>query len=200
MIAYRRIANLLSVALVATTVTACGPSATARFYTLTSMATAEGTPAANYAVAVGPVSVPGYVDRPEFVVQVAQNRVELKDFDRWAAPLDEGIARVVAGDLATLLGTTQVAAAPLPPGFAPAYQATIDVQRFESTPGQGVLIDAVWVVRKSAGGDPRMGRTVASESAGGEGFEALAAAHSRALAKISGDVAAAIRAAASMKP
>jgi uncharacterized lipoprotein YmbA len=46
-------------------------------------------------------------------------------------------AKCVAGDLAILLGTTEVATVPLPPGFAPAYYAAIDVQRFESTPGQG---------------------------------------------------------------
>jgi uncharacterized lipoprotein YmbA len=134
------------------------------------------------------------------VVQAGPNRVELKEFERWATPLDEAIARVVAGDLATLLGTTQVATVPLPIGFVPAYQASIDVQRFESTPGQGVLLEAVWVARKTAGGEPRMGRTVASESAGGEGFETLAAAHSRALAKVSADIAAAIRALAESKP
>ncbi len=178
----------------------CGPSASARFYTLTSTASAQGVPATGSAIAVGPVSVPGYVDRPQFVVQVAPNRVGLDEFNRWAAPLDEGIARVVAGDLTVLLGATNVVTFPLPPGFLPAYQVTIDVQRFESTPGKGVVIDAVWVVRRSAGGNPRMGRTVASDTVEGEGFDALAAAHSRALAKVSGDIAAAIRAAAAEKP
>jgi uncharacterized lipoprotein YmbA len=178
----------------------CGPSATARFYTLTSKATAQSGPATSYAVSVGPVSVPGYVDRPQFVVQAAPNRVALDEFNRWAAPLDEGIARVVAGDLTVLLGTTQVITFPLPPGFTPAYQVTIDVQRFESTPGKGVVVDAIWVVRRSAGGEPRMGRTVASDTVEGEGFDALAAAHSRALAKVSGDIATAIRAAAAEKP
>jgi uncharacterized protein len=178
----------------------CGPSASARFYTLTSTASAESGPATGYAVAVGPVSVPGYVDRPQFVVQVAPNRVALEEFNRWAAPLGEGIGRVVAGDLTVLLGTTQVATLPLPPGFIPAYQVTIDVQRFESTPGKGVLVDAVWVVRRSAGGNLRMGRTVASDTVEGDGFDALAAAHSRALAKVSGDIAVAIRAAAAEKP
>jgi uncharacterized lipoprotein YmbA len=178
----------------------CGPSATARFYTLNSTATAQGAPATSYAVSVGPVSVPGYVDRPQFVVQAAPNRVALDEFNRWAAPLDEGIARVVAGDLTVLLGTTQVITFPLPPGFTPAYQVTIDVQRFESTPGKGVVVDAIWVVRRSAGGEPRMGRTVASDTVEGEGFDALAAAHSRALAKVSGDIATAIRAAAAEKP
>jgi uncharacterized lipoprotein YmbA len=196
---YRRIANLFSIALVAMAAAGCGPSATARFYTLNSTATAQGAPAASYAVAVGPVSVPGYVDRPQFVVQAAPNRVALDEFNRWAAPLDEGIARVVAGDLAVLLGTTQVATVPLPPGFTPAYQVTIDIQRFESVPGKGVLVDAVWAVRRSAGGDLRMGRTVASDTVEGEAFDALAAAHSRALAKVSGDIAAAIQAAAAAK-
>jgi uncharacterized lipoprotein YmbA len=196
----RRIAPVLLIALAAVLTSACGPSATAHFYTLSSTATAGGGAAASYAVAVGPVTVPGYADRPQMVVQAGPNRVELKEFERWATPLDEAIARVIAGDLATLLGTTQVATVPLPTGFAPAYQAAIDVQRFESTPNQGVLLEAVWVVRRFAGGEPRMGRTVASESAGGEGFEELAAAHSRALSKLSSDIAAAIRAATATKP
>src|SRR5207247_10498405 len=114
---YPRIAHLLfGVALVGVGSMGCGPSATARFYTLNSTATAQGAPATSYAVAVGPVSIPGAVDRPQSVVQVTQNRIVIEEFNRWAAPLDEGIARVVAGDLTVLLGTSQVTTVPLPPG------------------------------------------------------------------------------------
>jgi uncharacterized lipoprotein YmbA len=194
-----RLVAYLSIALVATLAVACGASATSHFYTLSSTAASDGAPAASYAIAVGPVTIPGYADRPQFVVQAGPNRVELKEFERWATPLDEAVARVVAGDLATLLGATEVATVPLPTGFAPAYQVAIDVQRFESTPGQGVLLEAVWVARRAVGGEPRMGRTVANESTAGEGFETLAAAHSRALAKVSVDIAAAIRALAATK-
>jgi uncharacterized lipoprotein YmbA len=129
------------------------------------------------------------------VVQVAPNQVEVDEFDRWAAPLDDAIARTVAGNLAVLLATPEVASAPLA-NFAPAYRVTIDVQRFESAPGDAALVDAVWAVAASAGGEPRTGRTVAREPVQGTGFDALAAAHSRALAKLSGDIAAAIRSAA----
>ncbi len=59
-----------------------------------------------------------------------------------------------------------------------------------------MLVDAVWAVRKTAGGNTRSGRTIAREAVQGEGFDALAAAHSRALAKVSADIAAAIRASA----
>ena len=173
----------------------CGSSPPSYFYTLDSTATATGSPPASYGVLVGPVSVPGSVDRAEFVVQVAPNRVEIDEFHRWAAPLSEGIARTVAGDLTALLGTPDVAVAPFA-NFEPAYRVTIDVQRFESRPGDAVLVESVWTVRSTAGGKTRSGRSLARESVEGAGYEALAAAHSRALAKLSADVAVAIRAAA----
>jgi uncharacterized lipoprotein YmbA len=156
------------------------------------MATADAAPAVHYAVLVGQVSVPASVDRPEFVVQVAPNRVDVDEFNRWAAPLNDAIARAVAGDLAVLLGTQDVAVAPLA-NFNPAYRVTINIQRFESIQGEAVLVDAVWAVSKTAGGAPRSGRTVAREAVQDKSYEALAAAHSRALAKVSGDIASAIR-------
>lgn len=187
-----RIAHLLLMACVAAAAAGCA-SAPARFYTLASTATADGPPAAHYGVIVGPVSVPASVDRSEFVVQVAPNRVDVDEFNRWAAPLNDSIARAVAGNLALLLGTSDVAVAPLA-NFNPAYRVTINVQRFDSIQNEAVLVDAVWTVYKTAGGDARSGRTVAREAVQGEAFDALAAAHSRALATVSVDIAAAIRA------
>jgi len=186
----RPILHLLAVALVAA---GCARSTPPRFYTLASTATAVGVPPARYGVMVGPVSVPGSVDRPEFVVQVTPNRVAVDELNRWAAPLGEGIARAIAGDLAVLLGTPEVATAPFA-NFAPDYRVTINVQRFDSVPGESVLVDAVWAVRSTAGGPARSGRTIAQEALRGEGSDAIAAAHSRALATLSAAIAAAIQA------
>ncbi len=192
----RRIAQLISIALVAVAGCSTAPS---RFYSLTSTATADGTPATSAAVMVGPVTIPASVDQPEFVVQVAPNRVDVDEFNRWVAPLNDAIARAVAGDLVVLLGTPEVASAQLA-NFAPDYRVTIDVQRFESIQGDAALVEAVWTVRKTAGGETRSGRTVAREPVQGQGFDALAAAHSRAIAKVSADIATAIRAEAEKKP
>jgi uncharacterized lipoprotein YmbA len=170
-------------------------SAPSRFYTLNSTAKADGSPAATYSVVVGLVSIPAEVDRPQFTIQVAPNRIVIDEFNRWAAPLGDNIGRVVAGDLAVLLGTPRVAAMPLA-NFNGDYQVTIDIQKFESVPGKSVTIEAVWVIRKTTGGTAQSGRTVASEPVTGNDFDALAAAHSRALAKVSGDIAVAIRSAA----
>ncbi len=194
-----RLTRLISIALVAAVVNACGTTATSRYYTLDSTATPDGAPPSRTAVMVGPVTIPASVDQPQFVVRVASNRVELEEFNRWVAPLNDSISRAVAGDLAVLLGTPDVAAAPLA-NFNPDYRVTIDVQRFESMPNSAALLEAVWNVRKTAGGGTRTGRTIAREPVQGDGFEALAAAHSRALARMSTDIAAAIRAEAAKKP
>ena len=190
----RRIAHLMvSLALVTAAASGCGTTAPSRFYTLDATAGPDGAAPVAYGIMVGPVSVPAAVDRPQFVVQAAPNRVDVDEFNRWAAPLSDSIAQAVAGDLVKLLGTPNVAAAPLA-NFDPAYRVTIEVQRFDSAPGQAALLEAVWTVRKASGGVTRSGRTVAREAVQGDGFDALAAAHSRALAKMSGDIAAAIRA------
>jgi len=190
--------HLLLVAFVAVAAVGCA-TAPARFYTLDPAATPADQPPVRYNVLVGPVIVPASVDRPQFVVQVAPNRVEIDEFNRWAAPLNDAIARAVAGDLSALLGTSDVALAPLA-NFNADYRVTLDVQRFESIQGEAVVIDAVWAVRKTATGEARSGRTLARETVAGKSYDALAAAHSRALARVSGDIAAAIRSETAAKP
>src|SRR5258708_22164924 len=108
------------------------------------------------------------------------------------------VLRGGAGDLVVLLGSPDVAAGELA-NFNPDYRVTIDVQRFESIRGDAAVVEAVWTVRKTAGGENRSGRTVAREAVLGEGFDGLSAALSRARTKKYGDLDAAIRGAAEPK-
>ena len=179
-------------------------SAPARFYTLSPAAKGDGASAVPCGVIVGPVFIPSSVDRPQFTIAAGPNRVEIDEFNRWAAPLGDSIARVVSADLGALLGTSRVTAAPMP-DFGPAYRVSIRVEQFESVRGGaaqngGVLVEAMWAVRGPTGQEVKSGRTTAREPAPDNSFDALAAAHSRALAKVSGDIATVIRSAASNKP
>lgn len=174
---------------------ACASSPQPRFYTLEPVATATGGPALTGRVSVGPVAIPAAVDRPQFVTGAGQNRVDVDEFDRWAEPLQDGVARVVANNLATLLGTPEVAAEPLA-NFQPDWRVTIRIQRFESVPGQSAVIEAVWVVRRGADGPSVPGHTLTRQVPDGPGPDALAAAHSRGLAAVSADIATALRASA----
>ncbi len=168
-----RMNNFIVVLFLALVVAGC-TSAPSRFYTLNSTATGNGSTNASLSVIVGPVSIPAEVDRPQFTVQVAPNRVAVDEFNRWAAPLSDNIARAVAGDLSVLLGTPRVAAIPAA-NFNSAYRVTINVQRFETLPGKSVLVDAVWVVRPPViGGMAQSGRTLANESVSDDSYDALA--------------------------
>ncbi len=163
-----------------------------RFYTI-SGATANATAAAGPSIAVGPVSIPAVVDRPEIVVTIGENEVWLDEFNRWASPLADGISVAVVENLSALLATPNVALLANTTTFNVDFRVAIEVQRLESIPGSSALIDAVWNVRRVKDGVSVTGRATARETPADKGYDALAAAHSRAVNRLSQDIADAIR-------
>ena len=164
-----------------------------RFYTLNSTEVPKAMQQTSYSVSVGPVSIPAAVDRPQIVVRTDSHRVAINEFERWASPLKDDIARVVVENLITLLGTTQISIFPRSQAFDTNYRCVIDILRFDSELGKSATLDALWKVSSSMGGQVRHGRTTLSEPVRGSDFTALVAAHSRALGQLSADIAAAIR-------
>jgi uncharacterized protein len=163
-----------------------------RFYTL-GAANAPAATASDLSVVVGPVSVPAVVDRPQIVVTTGPNQVRLEEFSRWASPLQNNISRVVAENLVAMLGTPRVILSSQTLGADADYRAAIEVQRFESAPGEATTLDAVWTVSRTKDGKSQTGRTTVREVAADKGYDALAAAHSRGLARLSRDIADAVR-------
>jgi len=159
-----------------------------RFYTLSAVTT-EAAPPSPLSLSVGPVSVPAAVDRPQILVSTGANQVQLDEFNRWASPLQDEISRVVAENLVVLLGTGKVTQSPQTSGEDAAYRVSIEVQRFESVPGKHARLDAVWTLRRVRDDKSRMGRTSVQEPVSGSGFDELAAAHSRAITRLSRDIA-----------
>jgi len=188
-----RIANLCLATLL---LCACASSPTERFYTLNPGAPADSARSAKLAgatsIVVGPVTLPELVDRPQMVVRVAPNRVAILEQQRWAEPLKNEIARVVAANLGLLLDGPQVLAYPANPSGDAVYRVTIDVQRFDSIPGEAVIMESLWSVRRASGGAARTGRSLLREPARGSDYDALVAACDRALANLSGEIAQAI--------
>lgn len=185
----------MTIPALATLLLACGCSSTpsAHFYTFDTLS-APAVPASKIAVAVGPVSVPAEVDRPQIVVSTGPNQVRLDEFNRWAAPLQSAITNAVAQNLVTLLGTPNVTLASQTLSADTDYRVAIEVQAFASAPGDAATLDAVWTVRRMRDGAATTGRTAVREPAKEQGFDALAAAHSRAIASMSRNIADALRA------
>lgn len=82
----------------------CGHSPATRFFTLDAMPAARPVATAWLApVQLDAVHIPEVLDRPELVRQIAANRLQVSEQDRWGAPLGQMMRRVLAQDLLTRL-------------------------------------------------------------------------------------------------
>ena len=188
----RRLALATRLCALALAVAAAGCSSPpSQFYKLSAVP-GPAAPASSRSVAVGAVAIPASVDRPQIVVTASPNQVRLDEFNRWASPLQDNIARVVAENLVAMLGTPRVTVSPQMLTADVDYRVFVEVQTFESAPGQMATLDAVWRVVRVKDGASRSGRTTVREPAPQPGYDALAAAHSRALAQLSRDIADAV--------
>ncbi|MBP0595909.1 membrane integrity-associated transporter subunit PqiC [Paraburkholderia sp. LEh10] len=179
---------------VAVTLLAACSSPRSSFYTLTSDAALDSTGAPlPVSVVVGPVTIPELVDRPQFVTRVSRNEVRLNEFARWGEPLRSGVADVIAADLSRLLGSPRVSVSSQTVAGTEACRVRVDILQFDSMPGDAVAIDALWTVRVTGRTALLTGRSTVREQVQGTDDAALVAAHSRALASLSRDIAAAIR-------
>lgn len=171
----------------------CAGSPPQQFYTLSTPGESLSRPeTASYSIAVGPVTVPTIVDRPQIVLSTGSPRVTLSEQERWAEPLRESIPRVMADDLAKLLPEAFVSAYPQGALPNPDVKVVADVQRFDSSQGEAAIIDILWTVSAGKDDNRLTGRTFKREPTQGSDYAALVAAHRRALAAVSRDIAAAV--------
>jgi uncharacterized lipoprotein YmbA len=196
----RSLCTWIVTACLAVATAGCSRSPRVTFYTLEPGAQVDtaAAVAAVPAVAVGPVTLPEVVDRPQLVVRVAANRVEILETHRWAEPLKSEIPRLIAENLRRLLGSDRVSSYLQHAGVDADYRLLVDIQRFESLPGEAVIVEAVWSLRRAAGGAPKTGRSLVREPVDAAGYDPLVAAYGRALLAVSRDLATAIRAETAM--
>jgi uncharacterized protein len=177
--------------------TSCADSQPTRFYTLAPLveAPSEAMPAlpSDLTLGVGPVTLPPYLDRPQLVTRAGSNRVVLADFDSWAEPLDGLFARVLAENLAILLGTDDVLLLPQRRPVPLDYQVEVDVTRFDvDTSGNAALDARWWVLDRDGEKLLRSGRSTITEPTSVGDYTAAAAALSRALGAMSEEIGQAV--------
>jgi uncharacterized lipoprotein YmbA len=177
----------------------CASSPPTRFYTLSSLQEGgkdlkESSSGQDLVIGVGPIKFPEYLDRQEIVTRSSSNKITLSDFDLWAGSFAEDFSRVLAENLSVLLSTEGVILYPrLRPGLAK-HQILVDVIRFDGSPGGDISLIVRWAIlegkeRKVAS----MRKSTITETSGGKGYEAVVEAHSRALEKLSREIADAIK-------
>jgi uncharacterized lipoprotein YmbA len=175
----------------------CGSSSQrVEYYTfnpLTGLQAEANTPVTDQrlSIGIGPVEIPIMLDRPQIVTRSGPNKLNIDEFNRWAGRLDESFARVLAQNISLLLATDQVAVYPWQTDFKPLYRIALKINYFEGQWGKDVLLEAIWsVTGLQSQTTPGMQKTTINEPLSAEqNYEALVAAHSRAIARLSRDIA-----------
>ena len=120
----------------------CASSPASRFYTLSPTPPEATPPAGAGSMSINRVTIPGEIDRPEIVRRTGPNQLSIAEWDRWAAPLDETIRRVLSDDIENRV-----------PNPVPGQQSSVsvDIHEFFGDGACNVTLRAVWTPKQPAG-------------------------------------------------
>ena len=188
---------LFTLALFVVILTGCAGSPSSRFYQLTPVQSRisvipDVPPDQSLFIAVGPVRIPDYLDRPQIVTRSGKNELSLSEFDRWAGSLESDAGRVLVEDISSLLPADRffvVRRTSYLEGQAPAsYRVEVLVERFEGTLGDSVLLQAQWGVFAKDRSLLLTKESRISKEIKGSSYDALVAAMSSALERLGRDI------------
>ena len=140
-------------------------------------------------IGVGPVTLPPYLDRPQIVTRASRAKLTLADFDHWAAPLQDTIARGLAEHLSLLIPTDRVVHHPWPRTIDPDYQVTVEVLQFDRGMGSEVVLAVRWSLLDRDGKELVLRKARFSMAAGAQDYEATVTAMGRTLEALGRDMA-----------
>jgi uncharacterized protein len=177
-----------------------GNSTPSTFYMLRSMESPQeslstATGEKTLSVLVGPITLPGYLDRNQMLTVVGKNEMALNEFNRWAESLRDSFYRVLLEDLSLLLKTPKVYGYDRSGSNASDYQVFIDVTRFDCVPQGDAVLTAFWTVRGKDGSTPEITKkSVFRATVSATGFAGIVEAQSRTLTTFGREIASTIQA------
>ncbi|MFL1494266.1 membrane integrity-associated transporter subunit PqiC [Pseudomonas antarctica] len=110
------------------------------FHTLTPAHWDNSTRAEAAGIRIESISVPPQVDRPQIVIRQGDSGLAILETQWWAASLADELKSALVDQLANSSARQ-------------AMSLRVEVQRFDSVPGQYALFDVRWRLRPTGGGD-----------------------------------------------
>jgi len=175
-----------------------GRSQAPRFYTLSpipegQVTSKSETPVRNAIIGIGPIKLADYLDQSKLVTRTDDNRLVKAEFDLWAGSFKDNLTNVLAENIGFLVPTERIYIHPWRRAVPVDYQIVLDVVRCDGRLGEDALLVARWSIL--SGQDKRLlavSRSSIRETVTGSGHAAVVAAQSRALARLSSEIVAAI--------
>lgn len=129
----------------------CGRSQPSQFYVLTSTiddssGSAQSNEMKEISIGIGPVEFSDYMLRPQILTYQRAGKLNYAELERWAEPLDDNFARVVAENLSLLIPTDQIFIFPYRGSARVQYQLVFEILRFAKGEDGQVTLIVMWSV------------------------------------------------------
>jgi uncharacterized lipoprotein YmbA len=176
----------------------CVRSPEPKFYTLTPVQDQfigrRPNPAQNAVIGIGPVKLADYLDKSQIVTRTSDEQLVKSEFNRWAGSFKDNFINVLADNLGFLLSDQQIYLYPFRPSISIDYQITVDVIRCDGRLGDAAYLEARWSILQGQEKKLlKMNRSSIREPVKGPNYSDLVAAQSRAVAKLSREIATALQ-------
>lgn len=200
---------LIALGLLVVILAACASSPSSKFYQLNPLQdsasiTRAASPERNLIIAIGPVHIPDYLDRPQIVTRFNKNELKFSEFERWAGSLESDVTRVLVEDISSLLPTDRFSVVRWTPylesQLPASYRVEVLVERFEGTLGDSVLLKAQWRIFAHNRHLLLKRESLIREQINGSSYEALVASMSNTLEKLSRDISGGINSVLQQEP
>ena len=139
------------------------------------------------------VTVPSLIDRPEMVVATSQNGILILEHERWAAPVSDQVAEVLARDIENERSDLLVGDRRFDQASTPTVSLKVDIVRMGAQRGGQAVLEAHWRIVDAGAGEDQLGAAVLSAPVGADGYAAIAQAYSRLLGELAEKLAAGVR-------
>lgn len=137
---------MLSAASLAVYLAGCvGRSQVSDYHLLTARADASAAAPLNASIGVGPVRIAQFLDRTQIVTHAGGSALQFRDGERWGEPLEQGVQRVLAQNLAALTGA-ETRNFPWRQNVTPDYAVRVEIVDLDKLADGSYLLEAGWVV------------------------------------------------------
>ena len=177
----------------------CASTPPTRFFILSPIAGSERIGARMgercFAIGIGPVKIPEYLNQLEIVTRITQNEIRVDEFAKWAEPLEDSFSHILAENLSSLLCIQSIAFFPWKGGTPIDYRIDVHVIQMYGMLGENAFLNVSWSI--ADGADRRKPplvtkRSTYKELTRGGDYGAFVSAQSRNLASLSQEIAEAI--------
>jgi len=144
-------------------------------------------------IAIAPVEVADYLDKPQIVTRLSKQKVILNELDRWAGAIDKNIQSVIKHNLTIKMPRYTILSKPLSEPINSKYTLYVYIDKFDGELQGDVVLLGRWSLVYEDENSFVKGKEFDYSLKAGDTLDSIISTESKLLEKLSSDIAKNIR-------